>query len=236
MTGPLIAPSSRKARTTSDSPERAKPGWSGVGNIRLPEIAPGCRVSSVRTVRAWLRFGGNLITRMCAVLVLGTAVAASMAGCGGSAATTPAARTSQKPSSRAQGALAYWIIWGDGEAGSNQNWTVFQGTKKSIYQAYSSQFKISGPYYSYNAAYSAARHGGSSPSGNPNYLTEPAISTKYGPVSGSCLATLRSDTEPQLQQVADGMTRPADCPGVKNGALLDAAIDIGQQKWQNFGP
>ncbi|HET9895672.1 MAG TPA: hypothetical protein VFQ44_12155 [Streptosporangiaceae bacterium] len=172
------------------------------------------------------------------MLALGTAVSASMAGCGPPAATMPAARASQKPSSpaHARGALAYWIIWGDGEAGSNQNWTVFQGMKKSIYQAYSSEFKISGPYYSYNAAYSAAQYGGSSPSGNPNYLTEPAISTQYGPVSGSCLATLRSDTEAQLQQVAAGMTRPGDCPGVKNGALLDAAIDIGQQKWQNFGP
>jgi len=170
------------------------------------------------------------------VLALGTAVAASVVGCGGSAATTAAAKTSRKPSSpaAAQGAPAYWIIWGDGEAGSSQNWTVFQGTKQSIYQAYSSQFKISGPYYSYNAAYSAAEHGGSSPNGNPNYLTEPAVSTAYGSVTGSCLATLRSDTEPQLKQVADGMARPGDCPGVKNGALLDAANDIGQQKWQNF--
>lgn len=173
-----------------------------------------------------------MIKRICAVLALGTAVAVPVAGCGGSSAAT------QKPSSTAsaQEALAYWIVWGDGEAGSNQDWTVLQGTKQNIYQAYSSQFTISGPYYSYNAAYSAAEQGGSSPSGNPNYLTEPTISTTYGPVSGSCLATLRSDTEAQLQQVADGMTRPGDCPGVPNGALLDAATDIGQQKWQNFAP
>ncbi len=168
------------------------------------------------------------------VMAFGAAAMASVAGCAGSpAAGSSAAPPAATASSTAatQGALPWWIVWGDAPAGSSQKYTVFEGSKQNIY-AGDSQYKISGPYHSEQAAYNAAQHNGHG--ANPNYLTEPVIQTSYGPVSGNCLTTLRSYSKQQLKQVEQGYARPSECAGVKNGALLDGANDIGQQKWQSW--